>query len=144
MLSPQQQRKKSDFILDERILNKWEQTDEHFPVNFHSALSLKKYMDSWINDGKDDNYKSWDMKKNTKFAKVWIRWKGTEIDPDYPIIRAEHYFPDIDDPKIVIACLNEMKQEWDQSQHSQDEVTEFRSKNCYIVSIKMKSVLGTS
>ena len=82
-------------------------------MDFHSPLSIKRYMDSWINDGRNDDYKGWDLKKNSKLSKVWVRWTGCSVDPDYPIIRAEHYFPDIDDPRIILACYNELKHEWD-------------------------------
>ena len=92
---------------------------------------MKRYIDGWI----QEDLKEWDTRKQKEHVKVWIRWRGTEINPDYPIIRAEHYFPDIPDPRIILALFNELKSEWDKTAVAWDEVTEFRSKNCYINSI---------
>lgn len=101
-------------------------------------------MDNFIHDGEENNYKDWDTKKTSSLCNIWIKWTGSSIEPDYPIIRAEHFFPNVDDPRIIAACVNEFKNEWDQSATSWDELTEFRTKNCFVVSIKQKSILKTT
>lgn len=101
---------------------------------------MKRYMDKWV----QEDLKEWDTRKQRENVKVWIRWRGCEVNPDYPIIRAEHYFPNIEDPRIVLSLFNEFKREWDNSATSWDELTEFRSKNCFVNCILQKPILGTS
>ena len=113
-------------------------------MDFSSPLSMKEYVDQWMDAGKEDNFKEWDLRKSTKLARIHVRWRGSDVDPDYPIIRAEHFFPDVDDPRIILACINDFKKEWDKSASIWHELEEFRSKNCFVVCVHQKSVLKTA
>lgn len=61
-----------------------------------------------------------------------------------PISRAEHYFPDIDDPRIIFAAIQDFKHEWDDKISKIEKLEEFRNKNSDCTLIEFKGVAGTS
>jgi len=75
---------------------------------------------------------------------VWTRWEGTKAAPSLPISRAEHYFPDIDDPRIILAALIDFNHEWDDNVEKVVKLEEFRNTNTDCGLIEFKKVIGTS
>ena len=66
---------------------------------------MKAYMDKFIAEGVLNNEGNWDLRKDDKLIKVWTRYDGTEFNDEQPLLRTEHYFPDIDDPEIILKSL---------------------------------------
>jgi len=58
-------------------------------------------IDISVAEGVENNDGSWDLRKSNKDLKVWTRWQGTEMNKDLPLVRAEFYFPNIDDHRIL-------------------------------------------
>ena len=67
-------------------------------VQFNPKV-LKDYMDQWIAQGIENDEGNWDNRKNDELIRVWTRWNGSEFNQSLPLVRTEHYFPDIDDPE---------------------------------------------
>ena len=59
-------------------------------------------------------------------------------------MRIEHYFPDIDDPRILHAALIDFKHEYDETASSIDEMKEYRTKNGACHAVVLKAVCRTS
>ena len=51
---------------------------------------------------------------------------------DLPIARAEFYFPDIEDPRILKAAMNEFKKNWDTKSEVIEELKQFSNKNTMV------------
>jgi hypothetical protein len=60
-----------------------------------------------------------------------------------PIIKSEHYFPNIDDPEIILRALNEERQEWDDSVDKYDPLEEYFNDNTRVYRLLNKSVINT-
>ena len=86
-------------------------------------------MDAWIAQGVDNDDGNWDIRKSDDLIKVWTRWNGSEFNQSLPVIRTEHYFPDIEDPELIRKSLMEYRREWDDSIDRTDEFMEFRTEN---------------
>jgi hypothetical protein len=82
------------FQIDERIINNWEKEAN---IQF-TPKALKKYMDQWIIEGVENDLGNWEKRKEDELIKVWNRFEGSEFNKNCPIIRVEHYFPEIEDP----------------------------------------------
>ena len=84
------------------------------------------------------------MRKQTSFIKVWTRWQGTKSLPNMPMMRIEHYFPEIDDPKIIQLALTEFRSEWDTDAKSVEELPEFSNHCTYANDVVLKPLFNTS
>ena len=100
-------------------------------------------MDQWIAEGVENDEGNWEKRKEDPLIKVWNRFEGSEFNKNCPIIRCEHYFPDIDDPNQIFEGLIKYRQEWDSANDVVEEIPEFTNKNTMIHRIVVKSVVGT-
>lgn len=87
-------------------------------VDVGDFLSMKRYMDQWLKVDESgaqpaNSSLEWVLRKQTEHVKVWTRWTGTDWAPHLPILRAYHYFPNVDDPRVVKAAMYDFKAEWD-------------------------------
>jgi len=57
--------------------------------------------------------KSWELKKETDLLTIRMKY-GSEINKSIPVISHSHYFPDCDNPSLILKCMNEFRKEWDQ------------------------------
>lgn len=62
---------------------------------------------------------------------------------DLPIARVEFYFPQIEDPRILKAAMNEFKSEWDTKSEVIEELKEFSNKNTMVQRTVRKPVMNT-
>lgn len=85
----------------------------------------------------------WDLRKSTDLIKVWTNSNGTAINQNIPAMRVEHYFPNIDDPGLILQALNEWRPEWDRSMSIIEELTQYRNANTQVHRLVNKAVLGT-
>lgn len=74
---------------------------------------------------------------------MWTRSTGTNANPNMPMIRIEHYFPDVDDPLIVHLALNEYRHEWDNESKSITDMKEISNHCTYSKDIVLKPVFKT-
>ena len=100
-------------------------------------------MDTFIAEGVDNKLGNWESRKATEHVKVWTRWEGTEFNSDMPVVRAEHYFPDIDDPEVIFKAFVQWRREWDDQIEVNDELTEFTNDHTVVNHVVNKSVIGT-
>lgn len=61
-----------------------------------------------------------------------------------PMIRVEHYFPEIDDPMIVHLAMNEYRHEWDSDAQSITDIPEHSNHCTYSKNIILKPVFNSS
>ena len=105
---------------------------------------MKQRIDGWIDDSlNDEGDDKWTLQLENSDLKVWYRWKGTEMNRDLPIARAEFYFPNIEDPLILKAALTEFKNEWDTKSESIEELKQFSNKNLIVQRTVRKPVMNT-
>lgn len=90
------------------------------------------------------NENGWELRKQTQFVKVWTRWKGTKSSPNMPMLKIEHYFPNIDDPQIVHLAMNEYRNEWDIDAKTITNLPEFSNHCTYSKDIILKPLFNTS
>lgn len=97
---------------------------------------MMKYIDCELSD----NFESqgWDHRKSAPLFRAWTRWKGTKAVPNFPIVRLEHYFPEIDDPQIIQLAMNEFSHEFDKDALKITKLEEYCSHYCYTRSIILK------
>ena len=77
-------------------------------------------------------------------CKVWNRWEGSEFSKTQPVLRTELYFPDIDNPEMILKALLHDRLEWDKSVDKNEELTEYCNGNTFVVRTVNKSVIGTA
>jgi hypothetical protein len=130
--------KVAPFYVDERLLNTWEK-EGHYDVEWN-PLSMKKFIDKWF---KEDP-KGWDLRKQGPLLRVQTRWAGTTALPSMPIIKFDHYFPDIEDPLVVHLAMNEFRQEWDSEIESITDMDELSNHCTYAKEIRVKPVFNFS
>ena len=64
-------------------------------------------MDQAVAEGIENDQGGWVERKKTDLIKVWTRARGSDISPSIATLRVEHYFPDVQDPEIILKALNE-------------------------------------
>lgn len=79
-------------------------------------VEMKNYIDKLLIDSM-----SWELKKKTDFSKVRMN-KGSDFHKSVPVIQHEHYFPDCEDPELILKALNELREEWDDSLEAYEEL----------------------
>lgn len=88
--------------MNKKLLNEFELNGD-FDVDYN-LISMMNYIDQEFSQ--NDSSFNWDHRKTTPVFKAWTRYKGTKAVPNLPMIRAEHIFPDIDDPRIIQVAIN--------------------------------------
>lgn len=96
----------------------------------------------WIDDSKN-NTKEWELKKTTEMSTIKTK-KYSEFSKSFPVLCAEHVFPDCDDPELILKCLNEYRFEWDNNLEVHDELTQYTNSNTKVYRILNKAVLNTA
>lgn len=84
----------------------------------------------------------WDLRKETEFIKVWIKWSGSEINKSLPITRCEHYFPDVENPEIIFDSYNQHRHKWDKTFKVNEELPEYTNKNTLIYHLVNTSIMN--
>lgn len=120
----------------------WERNGD-FDVEWN-PLSLKTFIDKWISEGVDNREGGWEPRKSSPLIRVWTRWNGTKALPSMPMIRVEHYFPDVDDPMIVHLAMNEYRHEWDSEALTITDMEEYSNHCTYAKDIILKPVFKTN
>lgn len=73
-------------------------------------LALKKTIDSWIQQvERDVNEDKWTLRKEEPEIRIWSCEDGLPFNPDLPLLQVEMYFPDVDDPAIILEALFERR-----------------------------------
>lgn len=129
----------STFDINPRLVNKYEK-EKNIEFNFEF---LKNYMDKWIEEGVTNNEGNWEKRKEAELVKVWNRWEGSEFSMGNPVLRAEHYFPDINDKEVLLQALLHERMEWDKTLEKCDELTDFTNEHTIVHHCVNKGVLGT-
>lgn len=62
---------------------------------------------------------------------------------ELPIARAEFYFPNIDDPRILKAALSDFKKEWDEKSEIIEELKQYSNDNLMVQRTVRKPVMNT-
>jgi hypothetical protein len=83
------------------------------------------------------------MKKDTELSKVRLI-KGSEFNKSMPNISHEHLFPEINDPELILKCMNDYRKEWDDALLSYDEIVKYRTEYTQVVRALNKKVAGTA
>lgn len=90
------------FEVDQRVINCYEREQG---IQF-DICNLKELIDDWIdNTLEEEGQYKWVQQQSNNDLKVWYRWVGTEHKKELPLARAEFYFPEIEDPRILKAAL---------------------------------------
>ena len=67
---------------------------------------MMKYIDKMVADGITVQNDSWMlMNDSSPNCKFWVNWKGSDLNKQFPVIKSEHYFPDVDDPLDFVKAL---------------------------------------
>ena len=69
-----------------------------------------------------------------------MKW-GSDFHKTVPTIQHEHYFPNCNDPVLILKALNELRTQWDDSLDAYDELKELGNDNTKVYRILNKSVL---
>lgn len=110
-----------------------------------TALGIKRFCDSYLPELLTEDQGGYTTQKNTKLIKVWTRSRGIDECPEIPISRCDHYFPEIDDPKLLVSALKDFRVEWDGSNYSLLEtLKEHTSPNFTVQRQVTHGRLGTS
>jgi hypothetical protein len=89
-------------------------------------------MDTLIAEGVDNDEGNWELRKDTEFFKCWTRWEGTEFDQEIPVMRCEHYFPEIEDPNQILELLTKDRMKWDNCLKSMAELKAYTNKHVQV------------
>ena len=90
-------------------MNQWE-VENGIEYTF---AHIKQQIDDWMAQLIGSQSSQWTVRQNSSLCKVWTRQKGTDQLPSLPIARAEHFFPDIEDPRLIDIALNKFRLDWD-------------------------------
>jgi hypothetical protein len=126
------------FYVNPKLVNQDEQSLEFSPDN------LKNIIDKAVAEGVDNDEGNWIVRKTTPLIKVWTRAVGSDINPNIPSLRVEHQFPEIDDPEIILKCLNEWRPDWDKSMETCEELPQYRSNSTMVHRLVNRSLFGAS
>lgn len=66
------------------------------------------------------------------------------MSPSFPVINAEHLFPDLEDPILILKGLNEYRTEWDRQKEAVEELTQYRKDNTVVYRLLNKSIAGVT
>lgn len=131
---------KDPWVIDQNLLNEWEKTGCYDNLEFN-PLSMKQFIDAWIDNGYHADENGWKLRKAGPLLKVWTNTKLPTKASSIPILRVEHYFPDVDDPMLIFLAMNEYRQEWDSEAASITDFVELANQNTYCKQIVLKPVL---
>lgn len=90
-------------------------------VDEFTPLGIKRLSDKWIAQLELQGA-GWELKTDEPKIKIWVNYKGIPTAPDWPIVQAESYFPDIDDPRILLAAILWFREEFDSEDKTVCEV----------------------
>ena len=81
------------------------------------------------------------MKETDDFA-IWSRTQGIESAPSIPLVQVEFYFPEIDDPRIIMAAINDFRGQFDlKGNEMVEELKQFRNQNTVVFHIVGKKTV---
>ena len=127
------------FVYNDRLTNVHE---KEFGVEMTPA-GLRQIIDQWCAQGVENDEGNWVNRKDAELVRVWTKWEGSEYNQSIPVIKAIHYFPDIEDPIIIKRAFIDFRTEWDYQIETNIELTEFTNKNMEVRYIKNKTVANT-
>lgn len=82
--------------------------------------------------------------KETEDMRLWSRTHGIDSAPAIPLVQVEFYFPEIDDPRIIMAAINDFRDQFDlKGNEILEELTQFKNHNtrCFYI-IGKKTVVA--
>ena len=71
-----------------------------------TPVNIKRTIDGFVKELDASDQSGYTLNKETELVRVWSRSRGVDEWPDQPISRAHHFFPNVDDPRIIMAALN--------------------------------------
>lgn len=83
------------------------------------------------------------LKKDTEFAKVWVKI-GSEMNDQQPIYGALHYFPNCNNPELILQLLREGRAEWDALIDKYEKLDEYCNDNTQVFRVLQKSILNST
>ena len=101
---------------------------------------IKTQIDKWCAHALETELDEWVNRKEDDLVRVWTRWNGSEFNKSIPVIKAIHYFPEINDPMIIKRAFIDFRTEWDYQIETNLELAEFTNKNMEVRYIKNKTV----
>lgn len=79
---------------------------------------------------------------STKELRVWSRTRGLDFNSGLPLVQLEFYFPEIDDPRIIVAACNDFREEFDMKGNEQiTELSQYRNDNTRVYHIVGKKTV---
>ena len=114
------------FTVDGSLINQWEKVEN---LQF-TPLAIKQVVDSWIEQVGQPSEHGWLTLKESDDHRMWARVQGIDAEPSIPLVQQEFHFPEIDDPRVILAALHDFRHQFDaEGNQSLDELVQFRNQN---------------
>lgn len=98
-----------------------------------TPLGLKRCIDSFMVEMADIDALGYTLQKESDLVRVWTRSSGIDVNPDIPVARVDHFFPDVDDPRLILCALNDYRADWDGENYTTlDTLSEYTNANTQV------------
>ena len=87
--------------MDESLINEFEKAEQ---IVFERP-ALKRTIDSWLVEIDEPEAYGWTVQKNTDEFRLWTKKEGLTTAPHVPAIQFDYFFPDVEDPRVILATL---------------------------------------
>ena len=104
------------------------------------------YIDSVVAEGTiDASEDKWELKvEQPGECRVWAGWAGSQFNKDLPMMKTEHYFLEVDDPRILLEAIVTERLQWDSGINKFEELPEYTSEHTSVHRLLMNSVMNLS